>query len=178
VSTSTDSPPARPRRDRRPVPPLVFLLVLALAALGVWWKVLDDAGAREDAAQAACETAAAAPPSLDPSTVTVRVYNASDLAGKAQEVADQLTQRGFVVDEIANDPTDREVPGPGEIRHGARGTDAARYLALFLPGAGSFQDTRADARIDLVIGPDFPGLASPDDVAATLEPIASAEAAC
>jgi LytR cell envelope-related transcriptional attenuator len=178
VSTSTDSPPARPRRDRRPVPPLVFLLVLALAALGVWWKVLDDAGAREDAAQAACETAAAAPPSLDPGTVTVRVYNASDLAGKAQEVADQLTQRGFVVDEIANDPTDREVPGPGEIRHGARGTDAARYLALFLPGAGSFQDTRADARIDLVIGPDFPGLASPDDVAATLEPIASAEAAC
>ncbi|GAB3323478.1 hypothetical protein GCM10027451_47040 [Geodermatophilus aquaeductus] len=178
MSTSTDSPPARPRRDRRPVPPLVFLLVLALAALGVWWKVLDDAGAREDAAQAACETAAAAPPSLDPGTVTVRVYNASDLAGKAQEVADQLTQRGFVVDEIANDPTDREVPGPGEIRHGARGTDAARYLALFLPGAGSFQDTRADARIDLVIGPDFPGLASPDDVAATLEPIASAEAAC
>jgi LytR cell envelope-related transcriptional attenuator len=178
VSTSTDSPPARPRRDRRPVPPLVFLLVLALAALGVWWKVLDDAGAREDAAQAACETAAAAPPSLDPGTVTVRVYNASELAGKAQEVADQLTQRGFVVDEIANDPTDREVPGPGEIRHGARGTDAARYLALFLPGAGSFQDTRADARIDLVIGPDFPGLASPDDVAATLEPIASAEAAC
>ncbi|PWW23622.1 LytR cell envelope-related transcriptional attenuator [Geodermatophilus normandii] len=178
MSTSTDSPPARPRRDRRPVPPLVFLLVLALAALGVWWKVLDDAGVREDAAQAACETAAAAPPSLDPSTVTVRVYNASDLAGKAQEVADQLTQRGFVVDEVANDPTDREVAGPGEIRHGARGSDAARYLALFLPGAGAFQDTRADARVDLVIGPDFPGLASPEDVAATLSPIASAEAAC
>ncbi|WP_369253219.1 LytR C-terminal domain-containing protein [Geodermatophilus amargosae] len=178
MSTSTDSPPARPRRDRRPVPPLVFLLVLALAALGVWWKVLDDAGAREDAAEAACATAADAPPSLDPGTVTVRVYNASDIAGRAQEVADQLTQRGFVVDEVANDPTDREVVGPGEIRHGARGTDAARYLALFLPGAGSFQDTRADARIDLVLGPDFPGLASPDDVAATLSPIASAEAAC
>jgi LytR cell envelope-related transcriptional attenuator len=178
VSATTDSPPARPRRDRRPVPPLVFLLVLALAALGVWWKVLADAGAREDAAEAACATAAEAPPSLDPSTVTVRVYNASDIGGKAQEVADQLTQRGFVVDEVANDPTDREVTGPGEIRHGARGTDAAGYLALFLPGAGSFQDTRADARVDLVIGPDFPGLASPDDVAATLSPIASAEAAC
>jgi hypothetical protein len=51
-------------------------------------------------------------------------------------------------------------------------------VALFLPGAGSFQDTRADARVDLVVGPDFTELATPEQVAATLSPIASAEAAC
>lgn len=68
--------------------------------------------------------------------------------------------------------------GPGEVRHGPAGGDAAAYLGLFLPGAGSYQDTRADARVDLVIGPEFDRLASPEEVAATLTPIASAEAAC
>ncbi|SFO47989.1 LytR cell envelope-related transcriptional attenuator [Geodermatophilus obscurus] len=178
MSTTTDSPPARPRRDRRPVGPLVFLLVLALAALGVWWKVLSDEGARAEADEAACATAAEAPPSLDPGTVSVRVFNATDRAGLANEVAAQLQQRGFVVDEIANDSSDREVTGTGEVRHGPRGSEAARFLALFLPGAGSFQDTRADARVDLVVGPDFTELTPPDQVASTLSPIASAEAAC
>lgn len=176
--TTTDSPPVRPRRDRRPVAPLVFLLVLALAALGVWWKVLADEGARAEADEAACATAAEAPPSLDPGTLTVRVFNATDRGGLANEVAAELQQRGFVVEEIANDPSDREVTGAGEVRHGPRGADAARFLALFLPGAGNFQDTRADARVDLVIGPDYAGLTPPDQVAATLSPIASAEAAC
>ena len=178
MSTSTDSPPVRRRKDRRLLPPLVFLLVLALGALGVWWKVFQDAGARADAAEAACATAAEAPPSLDPSTLSVRVYNGTDRGGLAQEVAAQLQARGFVVEEIANDPTEREVTGTGEVRHGPRGNDAARYLALFLPGAGDFLDTRATATVDLVVGPDFTALASPEEVAATLTPIASAEAAC
>ncbi len=176
--STTDSPPVRPRKDRRPVPPLVFLLVLALAALGVWWKVLADEGTRAEADEAACATAAEAPPSLDPATLSVRVFNATDRAGLANEVAAALQERGFVVEEIANDPSDREVTGTGEVRHGPRGREAARFLALFLPGAGSFEDTRADARVDLVVGPDFAGLAAPDQVAATLSPIASAEAAC
>ncbi len=178
MSTTTDSPPVRPRRDRRPVPPLVFLLVLALAALGVWWKVLSDESTRAAADEAACATAAEAPPSLDPGTVAVRVFNATDRAGLAQEVAAQLQQRGFVVEEIDNDRSGREVTGTGEVRHGPRGSDAARYVALYLPGAGSYEDTRADARVDLVVGPDFAALASPEEVAATLSPIASAEAAC
>jgi hypothetical protein len=110
--------------------------------------------------------------------VSVRVFNATDRAGLANEVAAQLQQRGFVVDEIANDSSGREVTGTGEVRHGPRGTEAARFLALFLPGAGSFQDTRADARVDLVVGPDFTELTPPDQVASTLSPIASAEAAC
>ncbi|SNS39446.1 LytR cell envelope-related transcriptional attenuator [Geodermatophilus saharensis] len=178
MSTTTDSPPVRRRKDRRPVPPLVFLLVLALAALGVWWKVLTDESNRAEADEAACATAEAAPPSLDPTTLSVRVFNATDRAGLAQEVAAQLQSRGFVVEEIANDPSEREVTGTGEVRHGPRGEDAARYLALFLPGAGTFLDTRATAQVDLVIGPDFTELASPEQVAATLSPIASAEAAC
>ena len=40
MTLRTERPPVRPRSGRRPLPPLIFLLVLALAALGVWWNVL------------------------------------------------------------------------------------------------------------------------------------------
>ena len=140
MTQRTERPPVRARSGRRPLPPLIFLLVLALAALGVWWKVMQQ--------------------------------------HEAQTVAGDLQGRGFVVDEIANDPTDREVTGVGEVRHGPRGNDAARYLTVFLPGASDFLDTRATAQVDLVLGPDFQTLATPEQVAAALQPAASASAAC
>jgi LytR cell envelope-related transcriptional attenuator len=177
----TDRPAVRPRSGRRPIPPLIFLLVLALAALAVWWNVLQDEQDRDAAQAAACTTASAAPPSLDPSTVSVRVFNATDTAGLAQSVAADLQARGFVVEEVANDPTDREVTGVGEIRHGPRGNDAAAYLALYLRDAGDFLDTRATAQVDLVIGPEFvfpDSLATAEQVAEALSTVESAAAAC
>ncbi|MEI4271471.1 LytR C-terminal domain-containing protein [Klenkia sp. LSe6-5] len=178
MSETTDRRPARPRRDRRPIIPLVFLLVLAVLALGVWWNVFRDAAATDREAAAACSSAAQAPPSLDPSTVELRVLNATSTAGLAQTVATTMQSRGFVVTEFANDPTGREVTGVGELRFGPRGAEAARYTELFLPGATEYQDTRATAVVDLVVGPDFTELATPEDVAAALTPAASASAAC
>ena len=178
MTERTDRPPVRARSGRRPLPPLIFLFLLALAAGAVWWNVLRSD--REDAADAAaaCETAQAAPPSLNPAEVSVRVFNATDRAGIAQAVADELRRRGLVVDEVANDPTDREVTGVGEVRHGPRGTEAAAFLTVFLPGAGDYLDTRATAQVDLVIGPDFQQLATPEQVAATLSPVSGAAATC
>ncbi|MGY1814854.1 LytR C-terminal domain-containing protein [Blastococcus sp. SYSU D00820] len=178
MTASTDRPVVRPRSGRRPIPPLIFLLVLALAALAVWWNVLRDAAEAEQANDAACASAEAAPPSLDPATVSVRVFNATDTAGLAQQVAAELQSRGFVVDEIANDPEDREVTGVGEIRHGKPGADVARFLRVLLPTAELFEDTRPTAQVDLVIGPQFAGLASTDEVAAGLAGGAEAAAAC
>ncbi|SFL09203.1 LytR C-terminal domain-containing protein [Geodermatophilus ruber] len=177
----TDRPAVRPRSGRRPIPPLIFLLVLALAALTVWWSVLQDEQERDAQQAAACTSAAAAPPSLDPGTLSVRVFNATDQGGLAQSVAAELQGRGFVVEEIANDPTSREVTGVGEIRHGPRGNDAAAFLGLFLRGAGDYLDTRATAVVDLVLGPEFvfpDSLTSPEDVAAALRSVSSASAAC
>jgi hypothetical protein len=176
--TRTDRPPVRARSGRRPLPPIIFLLVLAVAALGVWWNVLRQDDARTAAKAAACTSAAEAPPSLDPSTLSVRVYNATDKAGLATQVAQQLQKLGFVVAEVANDPTSRQVTGVGEVRHGPRGREAAAYLRVYLRGAGDYLDTRATAQVDLVIGPDFTSLARPEDVAAALSPGASAHAAC
>jgi hypothetical protein len=174
----TDRSAVRPRSGRRPIPPLVFLLVLALAALVVWWNVFDNEGEQEVEQAQACASASAAPPSLDPSTVSLRVFNATDRGGLAQEVAAALQERGFVVEEVANDPTERQVTGVGELRHGPRGNEAATFVRLFLPQAGDFLDTRATATVDVVIGPDYAGLAPPEDVDAALAAAASAAAAC
>ena len=87
--------------------------------------------------------------------MSLRVYNATDTAGLATTVANALKERGFTVGEIANDTSGREVTGVGELRHGPRGTDAADFVRLFLPGAGDYPDTRADATVDVVIGPEF-----------------------
>jgi hypothetical protein len=178
VTLRTERPPVRPRSGRRPLPPLIFLLVLALAALGVWWNVLRQEKQHVEEQQAACATAEPAAPSLDPATVNLRVFNATDTAGLAQSVASALQERGFVVDEIANDSSPRTVTGVGELRHGARGTDNANFVRLVLPGAGDYLDTRATEVVDVVIGPDFTALATPEDVAAALAPVKDAAAAC
>ena len=186
MTMRTERPPVRPRSGRRPLPPLIFLLVLALAALGVWWNVLRTEDNKKDAAagaSVACSTDGAAAPAaaVDPATVNVRVLNATDTAGLATDVADELRARGFVVVVVANDQSGREVTGPGEIRHGSRGNAAAAYMALLMPGAGDYPDTRATAQVDLVLGPEFqfPGsLATADDVAAKAAPASGSAAAC
>ena len=178
MTLRTERPPVRPRSGRRPLPPLIFLLVLAVAAAAVWWYVIRQEKQQEAEQQAACQTVAEAPPSLDPATVNLRVLNATDTAGLAQTGATALQERGFAVDEIANDSSGREVTGVGELRHGPRGTDAADYVRLYIPGAGDYLDTRATAQVDVVVGPEFTTLASADEVAAALAPAASATAAC
>ena len=181
MTQRTARPPVRARSGRRPIPPLIFLIVLAIGAGAVWWNVFRQDEARSEDQAAACATAQAAPPSLDPATVSVRVLNATDKGGIAQAVASELRARGFTIAEIGNDDTDREVTGPGEVRHGARGADAAAFVALILPGAGNYPDTRATETVDLVLGPDFEwptSLARPDQVAAALSTATSAAAAC
>ncbi|HLM04059.1 MAG TPA: LytR C-terminal domain-containing protein [Blastococcus sp.] len=178
MTLRTERPPVRPRSGRRPLPPLIFLLVLALAALGVWWNVLrQEKQATQEQAEA-CATVEAAPPSLEPAAITLRVFNATDTAGLAQSVATDLQGRGFAVEEIANDPSGREVTGVGELRHGPLGTGAAEYVRLYLPTAGDFPDTRATEVVDVVIGPEFTALATAEEVAAALAPASSAAAAC
>lgn len=176
MTLRTERPPVRPRSGRRPLPPLIFLVVLAVAAVAVWWYVIRQEEQKTAEQAAACSSVAAAPPSLDPTTVSLRVFNATDTAGLAQTVATALRERGFTVGEIANDSSGREVTGVGELRHGARGADAAEYVRLFVPGAGDYPDTRADATVDVVIGPEFTTLASADDVAKALAPAAAASA--
>ncbi len=177
----TERPPVRARSGRRPLPPLIFLLVLALVSGGVWWNVFRQDAELRAVQDAACAEAEAAPQALDPATVSVRVYNASDQAGLAQSVADDLGARGFTIAEVANDRSGREVTGVGEVRHGPSGKGTAAFVALYLPGAGLEQDIRATQQVDLVLGPDFvigESLATDDAVTAALAPAEEAAADC
>lgn len=181
MTQRTERPPVRARSGRRPLPPLIFLLVLGLVALGVWWNVFRQDAELQAQQDAVCAEAEAAPPALDPATVSVRVYNASDQGGLAQSVADDLAARGFTIAEVANDSSGREVTGVGEVRHGPSGKGTAAFLALYLPGAGSWQDTRATQQVDLVLGPEFvigESLATDDAVTAALESTDEATAVC
>lgn len=178
MTESTGRPPVRAGSGRRPLPPLIALLVLAIVALGVWWNVFRDEASRQEARADACATATAAATSLDPATVTLRVFNATDRPGLAGSVATSLQSRGFVVSEFANDQSDFDVTGVGELRFGARGASTAAFVELAMPGATDRRDSRADAIVDVVIGPDFTELAPPEQVAAALVPAASAAAAC
>ena len=180
MTLRTERPPVRPRSGRRPLPPLIFLLVLALAALGVWWNVLrqEKQAVEQEAEACASASSAAAPATQDPTGINLRVLNATDTAGLAQTVATALQERGFVIDEVANDSSGREVTGVGELRHGPRGTEAAEYVRLYVPGAGDYLDTRATAQVDVVVGPEFTTLATAEEVAAALAPATSAAAEC
>jgi hypothetical protein len=94
------------------------------------------------------------PPRLQPipSEVTVNVYNTTYKTGLAKVVADQLKGRGFKIKDVSNDPLRTLQMGTAIIRYGDEGDLAAALLKGHMPGAQLVKDTRAGARVDLVIG--------------------------
>jgi hypothetical protein len=160
------------------LPPIIFLVVLALAVAVVWVQVARQAAARDAHRAAACASAKAAPPSLNPKSLSVRVLNATDRKGEATRVATALKSLGFQVTAVDNDRSGRKVTGVGEVRHGPRGKTAALYIATYLPGAGDFTDTRATTVIDLVVGPEYSKLATKEQVAAALSASTAAASSC
>jgi len=164
--------------SRRPIPPLIFLVILAVVALGVWFKVLQNDQDRPGAAADECP----APPTvtaLDPTTVRLRILNGTETAGLAAQVSAEFVGRGFAVTETDNDRSGREVLAVGELRYGPRGGDQAAYVALFVPGITLIRDTRSDDLIDIAIGPEFTTLASPEAIAVAIAtPAAPTDVAC
>jgi hypothetical protein len=51
-------------------------------------------------------------------------------------------------------------------------------VAVYLTGAADYQDTRASATVDVVLGPEFKQLATSDQVAAAVRSGAAANASC
>lgn len=115
------------------------------------------------------------PPNLPPAnTITVNVYNATNRAGLAKGVADELKARGFVIGKVANDPLKGpgtpNMPGPGEIRAGVPGKSPSLVVGAHANGLSPREDTRTDATVDLVLGENFQALTAPDAAAAALAP--------
>ncbi|QRV02034.1 LytR C-terminal domain-containing protein [Arcanobacterium phocisimile] len=110
----------------------------------------------------------------DLSTLSARIYNSTNINGKAGEVGQQLATLGVTVTETSN-WAGKPLPEPIRIITGKNGVDAAYTLRAYLPGSViHFDETNNSEILDVVIGKDFDGTQtgpSEADIATALEPI-------
>ena len=155
--------PPRVKPHRRPGPWLAFLSVLIVLAVVVWWRVLG-ADTKNSSTDGCAPKIDHSVTSMDPRTVKVRVYNATDRKGLAKQVADGLRKRRFSIMVSMNDPLTesgtRQVTGIGEIRYGSAGQKQALLLSFWFPGIQLVPDPRTDAAVDLAVGPTYRTLAT------------------
>ncbi|MFD0269704.1 LytR C-terminal domain-containing protein [Streptomyces sp. NPDC127106] len=175
----------RPRRRRR----IVFTVLGAVLGLAVLaygslqlihvfrgdgdgqGKLRTTAGGNCPSAEpkpgAAAASAAPAVVLPKPGDITVNVYNATQRAGLAKAVGDELKKRGFTVGQVGNAPADfdKKVPGTG-ILLGSAKTDKAVYsvLGTQIEGDTLQNDAREGADVDLILGDAFTQL-SPQEAA-------------
>ena len=147
---------------------LIGLLVLAVAAgafVGgreLWDRYGDD----EDTAVVAAPTCTPAPtpaPLLRPQQVAVRIYNATPRQGLGAQTAAGLRARGFRVVAVGNTAP---LKGFAQVRY-APGTERhARTLGEHIGRPAYAGDARIRGTVDLVLGPGFSRLRTPQEIAA------------
>jgi hypothetical protein len=160
---------ARPYRKHKPLPALIVIGVLAVAAIVVWVNAVIGKGDIDEAVR--CDPPASPPPGvtfstlphnaldgrapIPPDKIAYRVLNASETRGKGGMTTTALKELGFTgAAEPASDPAyeNREAKCRGQIRFGENGMAAARTLSLVVPCAELVQDNRKDASVDVVTG--------------------------
>ncbi|GAA3238889.1 LCP family protein [Actinocorallia longicatena] len=93
---------------------------------------------------------------VPPAQIKVRVYNGSEITGKAQSVANELKAKGYQVPLFGNPKVN---PPETQILYGKGGENAAATLAVLVPGAKPVPSTKTPAGVvDLVLGPNWTGL--------------------
>ena len=147
----------RARRRRA----LITLGVVALMLFLAFWYAYSYYQASSSAPRAAppaatCTGQAVAP---TPGTTTVNVYNATQRRGLAAATAAQVRKRGFKVTTVANDPLQKSVRGPAEVRFGRAGAGRGALVLAMVKGAKAVVDARTDGSVDLVLGDTFSALA-------------------
>lgn len=117
-----------------------------------------------------CETTLVAPAEVlpRPDSVVVNVFNSTQRGGLAGTTAQDLSQRGFRINKVENDPLGVSLRGIGEIRYGPNGADNARLLAFYFPGAVLVDDGRSGPRVDISLGRGFEAMEDEALVVATL----------
>jgi hypothetical protein len=94
--------------------------------------------------------------------VSVTVYNGASRPGLANNVAEELTARGFKVLKVAT--SDRPYPQT-LLRHGPDGLGAAWLLrAYFLDARTDYVATQQGASVDVLLGASFVKVPTPPEV--------------
>ena len=152
---------------RRPLPAVVFILLLSLLTGLVWWRVLHrpDAGAgAPGTSTASCTPSTARGVAWPkPSTITLSVLNATNRNGLAHSVAKQLKGRGFKIGPIGNDATSGATTT--QVRYGPKATTAARLVQFYLPGAKLVATPGNSRTVVVAVGSSYRRLASTKQVA-------------
>lgn len=165
MSYIVESGASRSRRSRRRRALITLSLVALMLFFAFWYAYSYYRSSSEPTAvpAATCTTAAAPAKAAapKPSDITVNVYNATDRAGLAGKTASDLRERGFTLATVTNDPLQRTVAGPAEVRYGKAGAAKAKVVLGLVKGAKPLRDARSDASVDLVLGERFTALAKP-----------------
>jgi hypothetical protein len=166
---------------RRPIPAVVFILLLSLLSAIVWYRVLNRSPASTPTTKPSATTHACAP---KPATTTgaktkagakapvkakaivwpkatavhVSVLNGSERAGLAKSVATQLKSRGFVIGAITNDTVQNLVVT--QVRYGARAATAAKLVQLYLPGSRLVPNAGTTTTVTVSLGSAYKTLAT------------------
>lgn len=163
---------------RRPLPALVFLLVLTVLTAVVWWRVLhrpDSSSATSPVSTSpiTCTPGAKTIALPKPAAVTVTVLNGANRNQLASQVTALLKARGFTVGKPLDAPS--QFSGTGQIQFGSTGRAGATLLSYYLPGASMVADKRLGTAVTLVLGSGYQALASAADVS---KAVANAKKPC
>lgn len=106
---------------------------------------------------------------LQPSKITLRVYNGSNRKGLAVQVTRQLQAFGFAVEDTGNDPLEAKLTTPIEIRRGENGVLASKTTQAYLIGkVHEVVDDRQSESVDVVLSKTFTRVKTRKEVAAAL----------
>ena len=156
---------------RRPLPALISLLALLVLTALVWWRVLhrndDSASGAEKPCPTPTSTAATTTPLPAPQKVTVEVLNATNRTGIGGRARESLVADGFQIPRKAANDT-AKVPGVAEIRYGPAGTNAAKVLSYYLPGAKLVATQSRTATVVVSLGNRYTRVATPAAVQAAM----------
>ncbi|HEU5144291.1 MAG TPA: LytR C-terminal domain-containing protein [Dermatophilaceae bacterium] len=135
------------RQQRRSA---VTLLVVMLGLAGAFFYA--STYFRDSDPEARPCTTVIASGELSPADISVNVYNATGHGGLARAIGNVMTDRGFNVRDIDNDPEGKTIKGVAEVRHGPEGLESAKVVAKHFPGAVLVADKREGDTVDLAIG--------------------------
>jgi hypothetical protein len=187
IPSTGPRPDRRHRRRRSPVVSIVLVAVGMVVLFGAGFGLSVIIRGAAGGADAGGNTAAPSPNGTsptsepcvtvtvtpgaglpNPSQVTTNIFNSTDRAGLAASTAEELQARGFIIGTIDNDPLERAVSAPAEVRHGPSGESAATLMTYYIPGAVLVNDGRTDATIDTALGQAFTAVAAQAQVDAAL----------
>jgi hypothetical protein len=169
---------------RRPIPAVVFILLLSLLSAIVWYRVLNRTPATAHKADTPTTTSrscapkpattttakskttpAKAVPVVWPrtSSVHVTVLNGTSRNGLAKSVAGQLKNRGFKIATITNDTVD--TVKVTQVRYGPKLATAAKLVQLYLPGSRLVPNSSKATAVTVSLGSSYSRLSTDAAVA-------------